>query len=218
MDFDRRSAANGRKVREMSLVIAAVLIVGGLLAAGLVALAVPALLGLMAYDVVASPKREPVSADAKDEAVEALRSADRARGRIVVERGIARAFVILGGVFWGIAVFAGLYSYGQTGLWWAMLAAFIPFVATLATLVLGWYYERVTALLLVLASAGVVYWGVTHQFEAGVWMLVTVALIGPMVTASVLFWMARREQQALELFLAGRPELVPAMATSRSLS
>ena len=198
----------------MSLVIAAVLIIGGLLTAGLLVLAVPALFALMAYDVVTSPKPEP--AGALDEAAESLRSAQRAKGRIGVERNVARAFVIVGGVFWGVAAFAGLYSYRQTGVWWALLAAFIPFVATVATLIVGWYYERFTAALLAVASAAVVYWGVVNQFEAGVWMLVTIALIGPMMTASVLFWMARREQQALDVLLAARPELVPALVASRS--
>jgi len=200
----------------MLLVIAAVLIIVGLLGAGVFVVAVPALLALMVYDVKTSPKSKTVGV--KDEAEESRRSADRARGRIVLERGVARAFVIVGGVFWGIAAFAGLYSYRQTGVWWALLAAFIPFVATLATLVVGWYYERFTAVLLAVASAGVVYWGVINQFEAGVWGLVTVALIGPMMTASILFWMARREQQALDVFLATRPELAPALATSESIS
>lgn len=195
----------------MSLIIAAVLIGVGLLAAGIVAIGVPVVLGLMAYDVAKMPRGKVAAAD---ETTESLRSAERARGRIVVERSVARAFVILGGAFWGVAAFAGLYSYRQTGVWWALLAAFIPLVATLATLIVGWYYERFTAALLLFATAGVIYWGVVNQFEAGVWMLVTVALIGPMLTASVLFWMARREQRALEVFLAERPELQPAFVVS----
>ena len=35
----------------------------------------------------------------------------------------------------------------------------------------------------------------------------TLALIGPMLTAAVLFWLARREQDAYELATAARPEL-----------
>jgi hypothetical protein len=198
----------------MTLVIAAVLVIGGLGAAALFALGVPALLGLMAYDA-ASHRKEPVVRTISEEDQAWLRSKESAEGRISLERGIARAFVILGGAFWGIAVFAGLYSYRQSGMVWSLLGAFVPFVATLATLILGWYYERVTAALLTLASVGVIVWGVAYGFEAGVWMLVTIALIGPMLTAAVLFWMARREQKALEVMVASRAELIPATIASK---
>jgi len=200
----------------MLLVIAAVLIIGGLVAAGLFAIGVPAVLGLMAWDAVSTQRNDAPSERVTDEHTEWLRKTQGAKGRIRLERGVAIAFVILGGAFWGVAVFAGLYSYRQSGIAWSLLGAFVPFVATLATLILGWYYERVTSILLMVAAAGVVYWGITYQFELGVWMLVTIALIGPMVTASALFWMARREQEALEIVLASRPVLVPALAPSES--
>jgi hypothetical protein len=192
----------------MTLIIAAVLLIGGLGAAALFAIGVPALFGLMAWDAV-SHGRDPVAESVSPEEQSWLRSKESAQGRISLERGIARAFVMLGGAFWGVAVFAGLYSYRESGIAWSLLGAFVPFVATLATLILGWYYERVTAVLLTLASAGVIVWGVIYGFELGVWMLVTIALIGPMLTAAVLFWMARREQQALEVMVASRAELVP---------
>jgi hypothetical protein len=35
------------------------------------------------------------------------------------------------------------------------------------------------------------------------------AFIGPMMTAAMLFWMARRDQEAFELALAASPELAP---------
>ena len=198
----------------MSLIIAAVLVIGGLVAAAVVAIGIPALFGMMAYDATTASKQGSVTRTAAEEHAAWLRSKQEREGRIVLERGVARAFVILGGAFWGIAVFAGLYSYRQSGMAWALLAAFAPFVATLATLVLGWYYERLTAILLAVASAGVVYWGIGQQFEPGVWALVTIALIGPMMTASVLFWLARREQEALAVHVASRPDFVPAMATN----
>ncbi len=180
----------------MALIIAAVLIVVGIVGAVAVAIAVPVVLGLMAHDVLTSPK--PVTPAV------AGRTPEQAEDRIFLERSVARGFVILGGVFWGVAVFAGLYSFRESGVAWSMLGAFVPFVATLATLIVGWYYERVTAIMLVIASAAVVYWGVMSQFEAGVWIIVTIALIGPMATAAVLFWMARREQEALDLQLSAR--------------
>lgn len=198
----------------MLLVIGAVLVVGGLVAAALFVLAVPAMLGLIAYDVRSWRKPEPAVDGVGEEAPAWARSPEEARGRISLQRGVARAFVIVGGVFWGVATFAGVYSFWQTGVGWAMLGAFVPFVATLATLIVGWYYERVTAVMLLVASAGVVYLGITQSFEPGIWAIAVVGLIGPMLTASVLFWLARREQAALDLQLASLPELAPAMATT----
>ena len=202
----------------MSLIIGAVLIIGGLLAAAAFAVGAAALLGLIVHDVVSWRRNDRASSQVSVEQPEWVRSKEDAEGRISLQRGIARAFVILGGAFWGVAVFVGLYSYLQSGMAWALLGAFVPFVATLATLIVGWYYERVTAVMLVLGTAAVVYWGVTYQFELGVWALATVALIGPMMTASVLFWLARREQAQLDIMLASRPELAPALATPESRS
>jgi hypothetical protein len=91
------------------------------------------------------------------------------------------------------------------------MAALVPLVAIAATLIIGWYYERVAAALLVLASMGVVAWGVIYQFEIGVWGIMAVFLMGPMLTAATLFWLARRDQDALELALSLHPE-VPELA------
>jgi hypothetical protein len=187
----------------MSIILAGVLISVGLVGAVLAVIAVPALFGAMAYDLVTS--REINTAEVAD-----------TRLRIAVERNVARAFVIAGGVFWSVASFAGLFVFSESGLPNALMAAFIPLVAVAATLIIGWYYERVAAFLLVLASMGVVAWGVIYQFELGVWAIMAVFLMGPMLTAATLFWMARRDQDALELALSLNPELQLAYADSSS--
>jgi len=183
----------------MSILFASVLIVGALLGAVALIIGIPAVIALMAYDGLEARKSAPVVA--KDKAV--------AEERIFLERGIARAFVVAGGVFWAVALGAGAYATRGTGMGTVLLVAFYPLVATVATLVIGWYYERAASALLVLASLAVVAWGVIYQFEIGVWTLMIFALIGPMMTAAVLFWMARRDQEAFELALAASPELVP---------
>jgi hypothetical protein len=188
----------------MSLILAAVLLIGGLLVAALLAIGIPALFGLMAYDTIKAPSL-PKSALTSTEVADT-------RMRIAFERGTARAFVIGGGIFWSVAAFAGLYSFLKAGVGNALLGAFFPLVAVLATLAVGWYFERVAAISLAIASLAVVAWGVIYQFEAGVWGLMIVALVGPMMTAAVLFWMARRDQEAFELAMSTRPELVPAVS------
>jgi len=126
--------------------------------------------------------------------------------------------VIAGGAFWSVAAFAGLYSFRESGWSASLLAAFFPLVAVLATLVIGWYFERTTAALLVAASLAVVVWGVIYQWEAGVWMLMIAALVGPMLTAATLFFLARREQEAFEAAWSVSPQLAPIFAARSSLS
>ena len=188
----------------MSIILVAVLIIGGLLGAAAVVVGVPVLFGLAAFDLFGR-RQDSRAASAAPKSV--------SLERVSMERGFARAFVIAGGVFWAVAIFAGLHSFRDTGIASSLMGAFLPLVAVAATLVIGWYFERAAAALLVLASFAVVAWGVIYQFELGVWVLMTIALIGPMMTAAALFWMARRDQEAFELALASMPELAPITAS-----
>lgn len=188
----------------MALFFGAALLIIGLVSAVVVALGVPLFFGILAYDMVATPRTQ-------------TKSVQDASMRIAVERGVARAFVIAGGVFWSIAAFAGLYSFRTTGMAAALLAAFYPLVAILATLIVGWYFERFTAAMLVVASAAVVTWGVVYGFELGVWILVSLALIVPMLTAATLFWLARRDQEEFERVVAAKPELAPIFAARSTI-
>lgn len=139
--------------------------------------------------------------------------------RMNMDRLFARGFVVFGGVFWMSASFAAAYSFIRAGAPAALLAAFYVFAATAATLVIGWFYERTAAALLVLASAAVVVWGTMASWELGVWILMAIFLIGPMLTAAALFAMARREQIAYEAALASSAqlELVPAEVNTPQL-
>jgi hypothetical protein len=132
--------------------------------------------------------------------------------RMNMDRLFARAFVFAGGLFWMIASFAALYNFVKAGASVALLAAFYVFAATGATLAVGWFYERSAAALLILGSAAVVVWGAVAGWELGVWILMALFLIAPMLTAAVLFTMARREQTVVEAALAG--QLVPAEITA----
>lgn len=188
----------------MSLALAGALLVTGLIAAALVAIGVPILIGLTVYDLATAPKQE-------------RRSVEDATDRIALHRGVARAFVLAGGGFWSVAAFAALYTFRQSGMTAALLAAFYPLLACAITLVVGWYFERFTSVMLAVASIAVVVWGVIFQFELGVWALMTLSLIGPMLTASVLFWMARREQEEFERATSVRPELALVFAAKSSI-
>jgi len=182
----------------MGLAIATVLILGLIIGTAALVIAVPLALGLMAYDVAQSrkPQTAAVPADAK-----------AAGGPIAVKRGVARAFVVFGAAFWSLAAFSEAYAQQSAGAGEAALLALVPLGASLVTLVAGWYWERFTAVALAVAAVGVLSYGVIYQFSPQVWAVVTFALIGPMATASVLFWLARREQEAYERATALRPEM-----------
>jgi hypothetical protein len=185
----------------MTEVLMALLMLVGPIAVLFLLVLIPVAFGIMAYDVVASRKSDKAAAKAVDPKIAWERSQEAAENRIYLERGVARAFVIGG----------GLYSFRDAGALRAFLVAGIPLAATILTLIVGWYWERIAAAMLAVASIGAVYYGLSVQFDAGVWLLVTLTLIGPMMTAAVLFWLARREYEALELRLT-HPELAPASA------
>jgi hypothetical protein len=135
---------------------------------------------------------------------------------IALKRAVARALEILGAAFWSLAAYSE-YSFNGSGATQAALMALVPLGASLATLVIGWYWERVTAALLAVASLGVVAAGVIYGFAPQVWAVVTFALIGPMMTASVLFWAAREEQEAYERATAHRPDLAFAFSARSTI-
>ena len=185
----------------MDATIAAVLVFGGPIMLAVLAVAVMALAGLVTFDVITSRRLQPAPARAK------VPTRETVEARISMERIIARAFVIVGGAFWGISFLAAALWY-QRGLESMFFVALAPFLLNMASLVLGWRWERTASITLALTAAVAVAWGVAMGFEAGVWALFTVLLIGPTITASVLFWMARRGELAMELQFAAQPEPV----------
>jgi hypothetical protein len=112
-----------------------------------------------------------------------------------VERLLARAFVIAGGVFWISAAFAGPYVFGDVTLAQSVKTAAWPFITTVAILLIGWRYERLAAVLLFAASTAVVVWGVIYEWETGVWIVMTAVLIAPLAIAALLFTLASRTEE-----------------------
>jgi hypothetical protein len=192
----------------MELAVVLFIMLALVVASVAVVLGVPFIIGLVAYDIIDSRKHE----------TEKAFSAEEETSRIALKRGVARAFVILGSVFWSVATFFDVYTQRSAGYGSAVLAALVPLAVVLVTLVIGWYWERLTAIALLAASIGVMAWGVVYGFAPEMWAIVTLTLIGPMLTASVLFWAARRQQEAYELETAVRPQLAFAFAARSTLS
>ena len=122
--------------------------------------------------------------------------------RMNVERIIARAFVLLGGFFWIFMLWGSQtgsgYSLGPISsaeVTRALGSAAFPLAFTIVVFVLGLFYERLTALVLLLAAAVVIVWGIVVGWEAGVWMFTLTVLVAPTIIAAVLYWLAGRMEQ-----------------------
>ncbi len=119
-----------------------------------------------------------------------------------VERIFARLFVILGGLYW-ILMFFGSQTqaryanivYTAADVQKGFINELIPLAVTIAVFIIGMFYERLAALILVLGALGVVAWGVIFGWEAGVWMVMLLLIVAPMLIAALLYWLAGRMQQ-----------------------
>ena len=109
-----------------------------------------------------------------------------------VERIFARAFTVLGGIFWIGSAFAGTYVYhGQDIVHSILGQAIYPLIFTVGVLALGWFYERLTALILALGAVGTVAWGfINGTWEPFVWGIMLAFFVTPTIIAAVLFYLA----------------------------
>ena len=124
-------------------------------------------------------------------------------------RLLARVCVGAGGMFWMIAGFAGPYVFDNTSLAQSIRTAAWPLAATVVILAIGWFYEQLAAVLLTAASGAVLVWGVIYGWEPGLWVVMVLVLMGPMLLAATLFMLASHAE-------VRRAQLVdPSQARSR---
>ena len=116
-----------------------------------------------------------------------------------VERLAARSVVVAGGLFWVVAAFAAQYSFRGAAVLESAGSALYPLAATIVTLAVGWRYERLASVLLVLGAAGVAAWGALYAWEPFVWLIMSTVIIGPMLLAATLFALAARMEGICEL-------------------
>jgi hypothetical protein len=126
--------------------------------------------------------------------------------RMIVERLFARGFVVVGGIFWVSAVFGAGYGYENLTPLVSARNALMPLALTVIILVVGWFWEKIAAAVLVAGAAAVTVWGVFSNWEPGVWSLVIATLIAPMAIAALLFWFASRMQDVIAKEASGEPD------------
>jgi hypothetical protein len=108
-----------------------------------------------------------------------------------VERIFARGFTVLGGLFWIGMAFAGPYVYGGQSVLTAFQTAIYPLAFTVGVLILGWFYERLAALILALGAMGTIAWGlIWGGWEPFVWGIMIAFFVTPTVISAVLFYLA----------------------------
>lgn len=118
-----------------------------------------------------------------------------------VERLFARGFLVIGGVFWGAMWLASFFGAARIpasyspGDWLAPVALLVIVI----TFVLGLFYEYVAAAVLFVGAFFVAVYGVfAGQWqEVGVWVIMAVFFMAPMVIAGILYLLAARTQATL---------------------
>ncbi len=117
--------------------------------------------------------------------------------RYNVYRVIGSLFVLAGGLFWSAVVFFGFHGFGSfvqsasnASIWIAL---------TIAVFAVGLFFPRVAAVMLAIAAAGAVAYGIQIGWELGVWMLVFVWIIAPILVSAVMYGFAAREQHVCRL-------------------
>jgi len=131
-------------------------------------------------------------------------------GQLNIDRVFARLFLAMGGAFWVIAFFAAHTSQSYSNLSGYTLPelanaaefAFLPFALVVVVFALGFFYERLTGLVLVLAAIAMIGWGILEHWGAdgiGLWITAFSVLILPTIVASALFELAARRQERQEL-------------------
>lgn len=119
--------------------------------------------------------------------------------RMNIERIFARLFVVLGGIFW-IAMIWGTQT-AVAGAPFTVVAAYSGLTALLvaAVFVVGLFYERAAAVLLIAGALALLVVGLVVGWEAGVWATVFFVLMLPMLVSAALYWSAARMQKICAL-------------------
>ena len=120
-------------------------------------------------------------------------NAQEAAERKNVERIFARVFTVIGGIFWIGSAFMGPYVYQGVSVLGAFATAVYPLAFTIAVLAIGWFYERLAALILALGVVGTLAWGFISGWDPFLWGIMLTFFVAPTVISAVLFYLAGNE-------------------------
>jgi hypothetical protein len=110
------------------------------------------------------------------------------------ERIAARLFVALGGILWIVLAIGSAMVYGTINAAVLAIQWVLPLTLSVLAFVIGWFYERVAAMLLFAGAIATIVWGFVAAWEPGVWGLMAIFLLAPEIVAGLLFLAAARMQ------------------------
>ena len=130
--------------------------------------------------------------------------------RMNVYRLAGRGFVLAGALFWVLVVFTGvmkmnsssffIFTAANTDKFASALAYAMIWVAVAAAVfIVGLFYERIAAILMVVAAVGAIIYGAAMQWETGLWFIVGLFIILPIAISATLYALAAREQSVCDL-------------------
>ncbi|MBS3956851.1 MAG: hypothetical protein KGZ40_04920 [Clostridiales bacterium] len=126
--------------------------------------------------------------------------------RMNIARIVGRGFVVIGGLVWTVMFFASEtaaryadITYTLDDVVQAGIGAAIPAAVAVLVFVISLFYERLAALLLILAAIATVVYGVMATWEPALWVTASLVIISPLVIGAALFLVAARTQRVCEL-------------------
>lgn len=111
------------------------------------------------------------------------------------QRILARAFVLVGGLFWVFMAWGRSWAYEGAPITVALAWALLYALGIAAVFVLGMFFENLAAIVLVIGAVAIVVGGIVMGWELGVWTTVFFFFILPMIIAAVLYFLAARMQR-----------------------
>jgi hypothetical protein len=111
-----------------------------------------------------------------------------------VQRILARAMVLVGGLMWVFMPWGAEWSYRGSPLNQALAGAAIYAAALAVLFVIGMFYEYAASAVLAVGIVAVVVFGLVSGWETGVWAIGVFFFILPMIAASVLYYLMARMQ------------------------
>jgi len=120
-------------------------------------------------------------------------------GVMETERIGARLFVGLGGLLWSVLAIGSAMVFGTPNAEVLTIQIAVPLTLSVLALLIGWFYERLAAVLLFAGAIATVVWGFMAGWEPGVWGVMALTLIAPTIVAGLLFLAAAQMQDRCEM-------------------
>lgn len=120
-----------------------------------------------------------------------------------VQRIFARIFVVIVGVLWAAMPWGYSWAYRGDTLGRTTVILLLSLLPLAILFVLGLFYEQLAAALLLFGAVATVIWGLISGWSAGVWGIMLVFYVLPMVIAGTLYILAARMQRICTLRESG---------------